>query len=343
MPPPGDTGVIFIAAKRSTRPVLERAAADLGLTFTGMGVVAGRRGIEAAGPAASALLDRYGGSSPSGWTRWILERYEFPHEVVYAQALDAGNLSRRFDAIILTDDALTRASDARALERPRCPRSIGTRPEASPGIATIPQLTRFVEDGGTLLAIGDATAIAERIGLPVTSALTAVDGSGQTRPLTAPEFYIPGSLLRVSVDNTTPLGFGFEREVDVFFDTSPAFRLRRDAAAAQRAPRGLVRSRRRRCAAAGHGGRSISTAASRWWMRARARAACCCSGRRSAIARSRTARSSSSSTAFTMRGRCRPDCRVLLCDPVDTFPTSVSYSMTGGWRTRQLLSIDKES
>ena len=40
---------------------------------------------------------------------------------------------------------------------------------------TIPQLKRFVEDGGTLLAIGDATAIAERIGLPVTSALTAVD------------------------------------------------------------------------------------------------------------------------------------------------------------------------
>jgi hypothetical protein len=29
----------------------------------------------------------------------------------------------------------------------------------------------------------------------------------------------------VAVDNTTPLGYGFEREVDVFFDDSPAFSL----------------------------------------------------------------------------------------------------------------------
>jgi hypothetical protein len=34
------------------------------------------------------------------------------------------------------------------------------------------------------------------------------------------------------VDNTAPLGYGFEREVDVFFDDSPAFRL--DGAAAGR-------------------------------------------------------------------------------------------------------------
>ena len=225
---PGDTGVIFIAAKRSTRPVLERAAADLGLTFTGIGVVPAGEALKLR-PGRLALLDRYGGSSPSGWTRWILERYEFPHEVVYAQALDAGNLSRRFDTIILTDDALTRASDA-GVSSDRIPAQYRDTTGSVTWDRTIPQLTRFVEDGGTLLAIGDATAIAERIGLPVTSALTAVDASGQTRPLTAPEFYIPGSLLRVRVDNRTPLGFGFEREVDVFFDTSPAFRLPRDAA-----------------------------------------------------------------------------------------------------------------
>jgi hypothetical protein len=50
------------------------------------------------------------------------------------------------------------------------------------------------------------------------------------RPLGADEFYIPGSVLRVNVDNTTPVAFGFEREADVFFDTSPAFRV--DAGAA---------------------------------------------------------------------------------------------------------------
>ena len=41
---------------------------------------------------------------------------------------------------------------------------------------------------------------------------------------------MPGSVLRVAVDNTLPLGYGFESEVDVFFDDSPVFRL--DARAA---------------------------------------------------------------------------------------------------------------
>jgi hypothetical protein len=47
--------------------------------------------------------------------------------------------------------------------------------------------------------------------------------------LTRDQFYIPGSLLRVRVDNTSPLGYGFEPEVDVFFDRSPVFRLHADA------------------------------------------------------------------------------------------------------------------
>ena len=37
---------------------------------------------------------------PSGWTRWLLEQFEFPFEVVFPQALDAGNLASRFDVII---------------------------------------------------------------------------------------------------------------------------------------------------------------------------------------------------------------------------------------------------
>ena len=63
--------------------------------------------LDAAGDAIKlrklriALADQYGGSMPSGWTRWLLEQFEFPFEVVFPQALDAGNLSSRFDVIIL--------------------------------------------------------------------------------------------------------------------------------------------------------------------------------------------------------------------------------------------------
>ena len=49
---------------------------------------------------ASGWPIRYGGSMPSGWTRLILEQFEFPFEVVYPKALDAGNLSAKYDVII---------------------------------------------------------------------------------------------------------------------------------------------------------------------------------------------------------------------------------------------------
>jgi hypothetical protein len=95
---------------------------------------------------------------------------------------------------------------------------------------TVPSLKQFVEEGGTLIAVGGSTDLAIALGLPVSSALDVVSETG-TRPLTREEFYIPGSILRVRVDNTTPLGYGFEPDVDVFFERSPVFRLGVDAAA----------------------------------------------------------------------------------------------------------------
>ena len=94
---------------------------------------------------------------------------------------------------------------------------------------TLPQLKQFVEDGGTLISIGDSTSIGAALGLPITSALVETSSEGASRPLTREQFYVPGSVLRVRVDNSTPLGYGFESEVDVFFENNPAFRIAPDA------------------------------------------------------------------------------------------------------------------
>ena len=58
------------------------------------------------------LWDVYGGSMPSGWTRWLLEQFEFPFEVVFPKTLDAGNLASKFDVLIFVDGAIP-ARDAR--------------------------------------------------------------------------------------------------------------------------------------------------------------------------------------------------------------------------------------
>jgi hypothetical protein len=44
---------------------------------------------------------------PSGWTRYVLEKFEFPHTVVTSDVLDQANLRQKFDVLILVDDTTT--------------------------------------------------------------------------------------------------------------------------------------------------------------------------------------------------------------------------------------------
>ena len=216
---PGGTGAMYIPARPDTRALLEKLASDLGLTFTSVAAPPSGPAMKLR-PVRIALWDRYGGSSPSGWTRWLLERYGFRFDVVYAQAIDAGELKGRYDVLILTDDARLDARDGSDSVSDRVPEEYRHTTGTLSTARSLPRLKQFVEDGGAVIAIGQSTSIAEALGLPISSAL--VDGKGPLRP---EQYYVPGSVLRMSVDNTAPLGYGFERQVDVFFDNSPVFRL----------------------------------------------------------------------------------------------------------------------
>jgi hypothetical protein len=217
---------MYIAAKPTTRAILQQAAADLGVSFTGVPTPPAGDAMKLR-PVRVGLWDKYGGSSPSGWMRWILERYEFPFDVTYVQALDAGRLAMRYDVIVLTDDAVTSSFDS-SPSLDRVPPEYRTTTGALSRGRTVPTLKQFVDEGGTLIAVGRSTELAIALGLPISSAL---ETGSEKRPLSREEFYIPGSILRARVDNATPLGFGFESDVDVFFDRSPVFRLDANAAA----------------------------------------------------------------------------------------------------------------
>jgi hypothetical protein len=220
-----DSGTIYVVSRATTVPILRKAASELGVSFTG--VASPPRGAAwKLRPVRIALWDQYGGSVASGWTRWLLERFEFPFDRIYAPAIDAGGLARRYDVIVLPDDAVpsnrSRRDDSSGL------RDVPEEYRDTVGSITwgrsVAPLRQFVEDGGTLLTIGGATAIAQRFGLPVSDALVVKDGDAE-RPLGRDEYYVPGSVLQVAVDNTSPLGYGLDRQVDVFFDNSPVFRV----------------------------------------------------------------------------------------------------------------------
>ena len=90
---------------------------------------------------------------------------------------------------------------------------------------TGPQLRHFIEDGGTVLAIGSSSSFDHYFDLPVSNALvdTSADGPGARLPNT--KFYIPGSVLQANVNNSLPIAYGLAKQADVFYINSPAFRL----------------------------------------------------------------------------------------------------------------------
>jgi hypothetical protein len=226
-------GAMYIPAKPTTLPILQKLTADKGLNF---GAVDARpTDVLKLKPVRIGLWDQYGGSMTSGWTRWLFEQYEFPFEVVYPQTLDAGNLNAKFDVLVFPDGGIpggeSRGGGGFGAQPPAdsIPAEFRNRLGRVSIATTVPQLQRFVQNGGTIVTIGSSTAFGYQLGLPVRDALVERVGGGVERSLPREKFFVPGSILEARIDNTQPLAWGMDDRAYVFYDESPAFRLLPDA------------------------------------------------------------------------------------------------------------------
>jgi hypothetical protein len=225
----------------ASRDVAEKTAAATGVDFAAAPAVPAAR-LERLQPKRVALWDRYGGSMPSGWTRYLFEQYEQPFSVVYMPDIDAGKLRQKYDVIIMPSGAVpggmagggdgegfgdgggSMADDIPPQYRGRMGRFTKEK--------TLAALRQFVSDGGTLVGVGTSAAgLATGFELPVKSALVQKAPDGRERPLSREQFYVPGSILRAEVDQTNPFAAGSGSEVDVFYNNSPVFTLEPDAQA----------------------------------------------------------------------------------------------------------------
>src|SRR5438093_5890264 len=102
---PYPIGTMYVAAKATTLAILQKLAADKGLTFD---AVPSRPAGDAMKlkPVRTGLWDQYGGSMPSGRTRWPFEQYEFPFEVVFPQTRHAGTQTAKYGALAAVDGAI---------------------------------------------------------------------------------------------------------------------------------------------------------------------------------------------------------------------------------------------
>jgi hypothetical protein len=227
-------GTFFLSA--AALPVIQTSAADLGISFVGTS----SRPADAVRLTAKriALADRFGGSMPSGWTRLEFENFEIPYEVVYPKDLDAGNLKSKFDVLILPSDMAIGGGGGRGGgggggggggRGGPIPAEFEKMQGNLTPETTLPQIKKFLEDGGTVITVGRATQLGYQLGLPIENHLVVRAPGEPDRALAGEEYYVPGSILRVAVDNNSAVAAGMPSQLDVFFDNSPVFRLKPDA------------------------------------------------------------------------------------------------------------------
>jgi hypothetical protein len=230
----------YIAASDKSVSILENAAAKNGVKITGVQQKL-NIGAVALKPSRIALWDVYGGSMPSGWTRWIFEQYHFPFTVVFAKEIDAGNLKSKYDVILFVGGAIPafRAEagsnamggyEGREPNEKEIPEMYHAQLGRITAAKSIPALKEFTEAGGTIITIGSSANLAYHFKLPVRNALVEMV-NGKERALPGEKFYIPGSVMQVAVNNDHKANWGMKPTADVYFSASPVFNLLPNATA----------------------------------------------------------------------------------------------------------------
>jgi hypothetical protein len=194
--------------------VLNDVAAATGADFVAAGAEA-RNASRAVERGRLAVYQRYqGGNMDEGWTRLMLEQFDFPYTSVHGTEIQAGALRDKYDVIVLPHDRTTTLMGGGG-GRFGPPRPVMEEYRSGLGEDGVAALRAFVEAGGTLVAIGRSSDFAiEKFELRVRDV---------TAGLPTTEFFCPGSTLRVKFDNTHPLAAGMPATgYGLFWDATTA-------------------------------------------------------------------------------------------------------------------------
>ncbi|NMB82029.1 MAG: hypothetical protein GYA14_09450, partial [Ignavibacteria bacterium] len=209
-------GSVIVDVNPKSKDVIKKAAEDLHLQFDISDQV-DKEKIKEIKKLNVGLYQPWTANMDEGWTRLLLENYEFNFVTMHNKDFKDKNLKKKFDVIIIPDmsgDLIKNGKpggDAARFSRPR-----PAEYDSGLGKIGLENLKNFVEkDGGYVITIGQACNFAiEDLGLRVNNTL---------KNLRNDDFFCPGSLLRINVDNTQPIGYGMEEESMGYISDKIAF------------------------------------------------------------------------------------------------------------------------
>jgi hypothetical protein len=182
-----------------------RAMADQhGLSFT-RPAVAPTSGLAPVRMPRVALYRSWRAAMPEGWTRWVLDQYGIPWENVWDEDVRGGALSD-YDVLILP------SQDEAGIRDGHAPGSMPEQYVGGLGPSGTAAVRTFVEGGGRLVAIDEAVDYAiSTFALPFRNTV---------RGVSTQDFFLPGSIIRLSVDPGHPLAYGVADDAVTLFARS---------------------------------------------------------------------------------------------------------------------------
>ena len=169
------------------------------------------------------LYQSWRSNMDEGWTRYVFDDLGIPYTTLHNKDFKGTkkkkvNLSEQFDAIVFADENADIIKSGKPSPTSQSRRYYsGTMPpeyEGGIGKEGVEALKAFVEQGGILVTLNNACGLVfKEFTSPVRNALEKVDRS---------KFLCPTSILKVKVDNKSPIGYGMPKEAAVMFSRSLA-------------------------------------------------------------------------------------------------------------------------
>ena len=149
-----------------------------------------------------AIYSSWNGTQETGWVRYTFDRFGIPYDLIYKERLKRGHLRADYDVVVMPTQTATRQAVFQAPAARPVPYvkdakykflgMYGESPDITGGMGGegVEAFARFLDAGGTLIAMGEAVRFPADLGLART-----VDASGST----SRDFYAPRPLVNAEV------------------------------------------------------------------------------------------------------------------------------------------------
>jgi len=211
-----EAGTIIIPSAKGLTSELVTIAKELHLTIHPLEQPL-PEGLKEIKPIRLGLYKPWQASMDEGWTRWLLEQFEFNLTSVDNDFIKNGDLNKKLDVLIIAD------IDKQTIINPRPKRSSAAKfyrplPEKYEGGIEkegVTNIKEFVKSGGTLITLNDGCMFPiDEFPLPVINVVENINRS---------EYNAPGVMIKMNVDTEHPIGWGMPETTAAFVSRSPVF------------------------------------------------------------------------------------------------------------------------